>query len=248
MSYIDPRYGNSPYVQEWSLNVQRELFKKTFIDVGYVATKATGLYGGLTRLNQIPWSAVQQYGTNLTATIKSPADAAKYGIPYPYAGFNNTLAAAIRQFPQLYGAGSFTTINGTDGFSTFNSLQVTVNRQIGHGLQVYSNYVWSKDMSNLNGPLDVNNRKNEKAIESFDIPQMLKAYVTYELPVGKGHALLGNAAPRRQHPGEGVVVRHHRQLLQRHAAGLQRHQPHARLERRQQPRQRGRGAHHAGHV
>jgi hypothetical protein len=48
-------------------------------------------------------------------------------------------------------------------------------------------------MSNLNGPLDVNNRKNDRAVESFDIPHMLKAYVTYELPIGKGHALLGNA-------------------------------------------------------
>jgi hypothetical protein len=193
MSYIDPRYGNNPYVQEWSFNIQHDLFRKTFIDVGYVGTKATGLYAGLNRINQIPWSAVQQYGTNLSASIKSAADAAKYGIPYPYAGFNNTLAAAIRQYPQIYGAGSFTTINGTDGFSSYNSLQVTVNRQVSHGLQIYSNYVWSKDMSNLNGPLDVNNRKNDRAVESFDIPHMLKAYVTYELPIGKGHALLGGA-------------------------------------------------------
>lgn len=193
MSYIDPRYGNSPYIQEWNFNIQRELFKKTFVDVGYVGTKATGLYAGLTRLNQIPWSAVQQYGTNLSATIKTPADAAKYGIAYPYAGFNNTLAAALRQYPQIYGAGSFTTINGTDGFSSYNSLQVTVNRQVTHGLQAYGNWVWSKDMSNLNGPLDVNNRKNDRAVESFDQPNMVKAYVTYELPIGKGHALFGNA-------------------------------------------------------
>jgi hypothetical protein len=48
-------------------------------------------------------------------------------------------------------------------------------------------------MSNLNGPLDVNNRKNDRAIESFDQPNMVKAYVTYELPIGKGHSLFGNA-------------------------------------------------------
>jgi hypothetical protein len=39
----------------------------------------------------------------------------------------------------------------------------------------------------------VNNRKNDRAVESFDIPNMLKAYVTYELPIGKGHHLLGGA-------------------------------------------------------
>ena len=193
MSYLDPRYGNQPYVQEWNLNIQRQIFSKTFVDIGYVGTKATGLYAGLNRIDQISWANVLKYGTNLTATVASPADAAKYGITYPYPGFNNTLAAALRQYPQVYGAGAFSTINGTDGFSHYNSLQVTVNRQVSKGLQVYANWVWSKDISNLNGPLDVNNRRNDRAVESFDQPQMLKMYISYELPLGRGHALFGNA-------------------------------------------------------
>ena len=68
-----------------------------------------------------------------------------------------------------------------------------MNRQVSKGIQVYGNYVWSKTMSNMNGPLDTNNRKIEKAVESYDIPHMAKAYVTYELPVGKGRALFGGA-------------------------------------------------------
>jgi len=90
----------------------------------------------------------------------------------------------------MTGAGAFSSINGTDGFSTYNSLQVTVNRQVSHGLQAYGNWVWSKTLSNLSGPLDVNNRANDRAVESFDIPNMVKAYVTYEIPIGKGHVSL----------------------------------------------------------
>jgi len=63
---------------------------------------------------------------------------------------------------------------------------------------------FSKSLSNVdseliggnganNAPMDYYNLKLEKSITGFDIPHAFKAYVNYELPVGKGKAILGSA-------------------------------------------------------
>jgi hypothetical protein len=91
------------------------------------------------------------------------------------------------------------------GFSTFHSLQITVNRQFARGLTVYGNYVWSKTLANVSssepasnsGPLDYYNLQLEKAVTSADRPNQIKAYLDYELPVGAGKTLL---------PGAGKVA------------------------------------------
>ena len=41
--------------------------------------------------------------------------------------------------------------------------------------------------------MDYYNLKLEKSVASYDIPHAFKAYVNYELPVGRGKALLGSA-------------------------------------------------------
>jgi hypothetical protein len=88
------------------------------------------------------------------------------------------------------------------GFSTHHSLQITVNRQFSRGLSLYANYVWAKTLANANSsahndnpnaPLDYYNLGLEKAYSDFDIPHALKAYATYELPVGSGKFLWRNA-------------------------------------------------------
>ena len=38
---IDPHYNQIPYVQQWNLNIQRELPGNIVLDVGYVANKGT---------------------------------------------------------------------------------------------------------------------------------------------------------------------------------------------------------------
>ena len=65
---IDPNYGKTPYVQQWNVNIQRELIKDLVVDIGYVGNKATGLRNGQLQLvDQLPVSALSQYGRNLNA-------------------------------------------------------------------------------------------------------------------------------------------------------------------------------------
>ena len=202
---VDPRYGLSPYVQQWNLNVQRQLPFNLVMDVGYLGMKATRLKNdSLVAINQLPVSVLQQYGTKLNNVIRTAADAASYGIALPYPGFTGTLAAALRPYPQVNGTSTIQTYGTPIGFSTYNSLQVTVNRQFAKGVSLYANYVWSKTLSNIdseliggngvnNAPMDYYNLKLEKSVASYDIPHAFKAYVNYELPVGRGKSLLGSA-------------------------------------------------------
>jgi hypothetical protein len=200
---IDPRYGESPYSQQWNLNIQRELMKNLVLDVGYVGNKATRLYEGeLERINQLPPSVLSQYGTRLGSAVTSAAQAAANGIAYPYPGYSGTVAGALRQYPQILGTGVVTVYGAPLGFSTYNSLQVTVNRQFSHGFTAYGSYVFSKTLANDNTlqqggnsgvPLDYYNLKLEKAVASADIPQMVKAFVDYEVPFGRGKSFGSNA-------------------------------------------------------
>ena len=79
-----------------------------------------------------------------------------------------------------------------------------MNREFRKGFSLFANYVFSKSLSNVdseliggnganNAPQDYYNLKLEKSITSYDIPHAFKAYANYELPVGRGKALLGSA-------------------------------------------------------
>ena len=154
---FEPNYGRTGYSQNWNLNVQRALPSGPVLDVGYVANKATGLRAGsLSLVNQLPASYLATYGRALTNAVANPAQAAANGIKYPYAGFNGTVASALRPFPQVQGNSTVLVWGAPLGFSTYHSMQATVNRQYASGISVYASYVWSKALSNmasLNTPL-----------------------------------------------------------------------------------------------
>jgi hypothetical protein len=199
---IDPNYGKSPYIQQWNFNIQRELFSGIVVDAGYLGVKGTRLKSGdLARINQLPVSALQQYGAKLNNAVRNSADAAANGIAYPYPGFVGTVGSALRPYPQVQGNNTVQDYGAPLGFSTYHSLQIVVTRRFRKGLDVSANYVFSKSISNddssligdNSGPLDYYNLKLEKSVTSYDIPHAFKAFVNYQLPVGRGRAFLSNA-------------------------------------------------------
>ena len=199
---IDDRYGQTPYIQNWSFNVQRQLPGRFVLDAGYLANKGTRLrVGELSRVNQLPTSALTQYGARLNNQIRNETDARNNGIRYPFPGFAGTVAGALREFPQVQGTQTIQNYGAPLGFSTYHAFQLTMNREFSKGLSLYANYVFSKTMSNVDssligdndGPLDYYNLGLEKTIAEYDIPHMFKAYASYDLPVGRGKKFLGTA-------------------------------------------------------
>jgi hypothetical protein len=196
---FDPNVGLNPYIQQWNLNIQREIVRNLTLDVGYIANKATRLRNGqLAAINQLPYAAMQKYGTTLSQPVQSAADAAKYGIAYPYPGFSGTVASALRPYPQIQGNSTLNVYGAPLGFSTYHSLQVVLNRQFSKGLSFFGNYVYSKAIANTEsteatgntGPIDYYNLALEKSVTSYDRTHYFKANFTYELPFGRRGSLL----------------------------------------------------------
>jgi hypothetical protein len=96
---------------------------------------------------------------------------------------------ARRPYP-LFGS---ITYNGQDASSTYNALQAKYEKRLGAGLWSLVSYTWSKSITTSNNTSVGGNYAYERAISGFDIPQNFTASVGYELPVGKGKAVLANA-------------------------------------------------------
>lgn len=96
--------------------------------------------------------------------------------------------------------GSF--IIDNSNLTWYDSAVVEVRRRLSDGLRVQANYVWSKARSNAYASSSVvfagfSQRENglelAKNIQAFDLKHQFKVDATYELPLGRGRSLLGNA-------------------------------------------------------
>jgi hypothetical protein len=192
-------------IQNWTLDVQRQLPFQTIVDVAYVGAHGDHLQAFLHDPNQGN-PANMARGACLQVDIASqagnPACAGQSVVTAPYAGFSGTVSQALRPFPQ-YGTVSVDSATMSDPFGdyTYNALQVQVTKRISSGLAVLANYSWSKNITNADseypseagwegngntGALNTYNLKVEKALSSFDIPQRVVLAWTYDLPFGKG--------------------------------------------------------------
>jgi hypothetical protein len=190
-TYIRPDGSRVPYVQNFNLGVQYQLPASTVLEVSYIGTKGTRLEApGLDDLNQVRAAALA-----LGDALLDPLSAHPGLVPLPYAGFSGTVAQALRPFPQFQGIsqGQWPDF----GTSFYSSLQIQATRHFTKGLALLAAYTWSKAIGLVDnaGPdgaqasQDVYNRRLERSVESFNVPQYLKLSWVYELPIGPGKKL-----------------------------------------------------------
>jgi hypothetical protein len=187
-----PKYG---YVQQYNLDIQRQLPAGFFADVAYAGSHGVHL---------------QQYDTNvdqLNDTLWSQGAALSTQVTNPMAGnpnpsLNGTTVAAgqlERPYPQYNGL----TLNGFGCCeSAYNSLQATVTRRFQGGGTLLVAYTNAKLMSNtdtltswlesstatggVGAVQDWNNLKGENSLSSQDISQRLVISYVLDLPFGHG--------------------------------------------------------------
>jgi hypothetical protein len=105
-------------------------------------------------------------------------------------------------FPQFNGV---TTDVKPIANSTYHALQLTVEKRYSNGLQLSANYTWSKSiddsstyddnvtwLGSFSSLQDPNKPWLERSLSTFDTPSVLKINYSYDLPVGRGRALLNN--------------------------------------------------------
>ena len=129
------------------------------------------------------------------------------GLTLPYAGFTGNINQLLRPFPQY---GNFNQEDNSfspdrSGNSTYNAMQMQVNKRVSQGLTFMVSYTVSKNITDadsagpgVSGFIGTNsfigensyNRKAEKAVSQLDTPQSLVASFFYELPFGHGKTYL----------------------------------------------------------
>lgn len=142
-----------------------------------------------------------------TANLGAYLGAIIPGTTNPFAGRlpgSNLNAATIQRgqlllpFPQFLGSFPGNSNNGAVAFGQesvgriwYDSLQLSVEKRYSHGLTILGAYTWSKTEEAL-AFLNNQDAAPYKNIGSQDRPQRLVISTVYELPVGRGHRLLGN--------------------------------------------------------
>lgn len=158
-----------PRTTQYSLSIQRELFKNAVLEVAYVGTQGHNLLH-LVNINQpVPGAqtaitaALRANGT-LGSTARVSINAAR-----PFLGY-----AAIND-------------RRTEADSNYNSMQVTFNKRLSQGLEYGAVYTWSKNLTTAStdrsdAPQDVLRLDLERAPSQFDRSHIFTAHLVYELP------------------------------------------------------------------
>jgi hypothetical protein len=177
---------------QWTFSLQRQLTNSLVLETSYNATIGTHLVAGLKNINQVQFSAIQQYGaTLLTSNINSP-QAQAAGIRKPFASFNGSVAQALRPYPQYQDINTWSGYGDKSGHSTYHALVLKLEKRYAAGLTTNISYVLSKLLTDAdsydadNRAADQYNRRLEKSIGQYDQTHSIKVSYVYELPFGRG--------------------------------------------------------------
>lgn len=145
------RGSKDPYVEQWSLYIQRELPADTVISVGYVGTHGLHLYGDeLRQADFISTATRMKLRSNITLPVPTDASlAALYGCPIDPAGGNALCPGNLvfRPYPQ-YGGVDYLLV--PDGFNRYNSMQMKVEKRYSQGLNFILAYTIQKNLESVN--------------------------------------------------------------------------------------------------
>ena len=159
---------NTPYVPQWSFNIERQITGSSSFEAGYLGSAGVHL---------------QRLMTYNTATPGPPTGINTRRPQYPYYG------------------GTFQVMNDPS-HSTYHALQLRFQQRFSRGVTVLSSYSWSKSIDNGSGirtvdgdsltPSNDYDLRLDRGLSAFDFRHRWTTSFLYELPIGKGKALLGN--------------------------------------------------------
>jgi hypothetical protein len=166
-------------VEQWNLTAQTEVNPTLTFQIGYVG----------------------QHGMHLMVPTPYLQGTLNNGVVGPSLFFGNHPSPVSE----------LSTVSGTSstGFQTYNALQTVLQKRVSHGLEAQLAYTWSHCLSNNSGYYGSWGSATQATPASpyyqnlydphadyascyFDAKNLLSAYATYDLPIGKGKALGGS--------------------------------------------------------
>jgi hypothetical protein len=177
--YVMPNPYHTPYTQQWSLDVQRELKKDLMLDVGYFANNAHHLTG-LLDINQPVPGAAAAAGIPCANAFGTPCTGAQNTIVT-----NSNQGQALNTVRPFQGYGPMRALE-SEFNSNYHSLQVQLTKRWGNNL-MQLNYTWSHNLTNnpsdrSNAPQNPYNLNAEYGPSSLDRRHNVSADYVYEFP------------------------------------------------------------------
>jgi hypothetical protein len=199
VNFVD-QFRKSPYVHQYSIDLQRQLPGDIVVGLGYIGarTERIGVGGndsGTVNINQLD-PRFQSLGTALLDQVPNPF----FGNP-AFGAFANqptiTRGQLLRPYPQF---GDILAHQVSAGRARYHSVVLRLERQIRDGWGGRINYTWSDSKNNVFGErnaFSANTGALDRAVNAYDLdaeyshsladtPHRIAFSGTYELPFGKG--------------------------------------------------------------
>ncbi|HYL37323.1 MAG TPA: carboxypeptidase regulatory-like domain-containing protein [Bryobacteraceae bacterium] len=157
----------TPYMQQYSFDVQRELPLRYVVDLGYFGSKGTHLIGGAD-INEVP-----------------PGLGVAAGLISPNTPFTSSTEPRLNQIRPYLGYNAINTIQ-TWYNSKYNSLQFALKKPFSRNGFFGFNYTWSKFLTDsgtdVSAPMNFYNRHADYGLSPYDRTHVLTVNWSYELP------------------------------------------------------------------
>jgi len=187
---IISEFPHNPYVQQWSMSVQRELARNTTLEVNYVGNKGTHL---LNRIN---------IGQGLPPSDVAFCNAQDSSGAYINLKNGDCPASARRPFQNITtGLGFLDSM--WNGYSNYNAGNVKLERR-SSSLALVAVYTWAKSTDDKSaaagvggtnafaGHMDEHNPRLDHGLSDFDVKHRFVTSLVYQLPFGRGKKFGGN--------------------------------------------------------
>jgi hypothetical protein len=173
---------HNPYVQQWSLSVQRELARNTTLEANYVGNKGTHL---LNRVN---------IGQPLPPPNPAACDPLTGGDPTD--ATNLCPVANRRPFLNITSANGFLD-SEYNGYSSYNAGNLKLEHK-SSSMALLAVYTWAKSLDDKSaaagvgstnafaGHMNEHNPRLDYGMSDFDVNHRFVASMVYQLPVGRG--------------------------------------------------------------
>ena len=212
-SYADPYIsGRAPTFNFYNLGIQRSITRDLTLAVNYAGSQSHFIVPSSSNIRGYWSNQLNPSYLVLGSLLAKPATAANVaaaqailpGISAP-AGFEAaaalspkaTIAQMLIAFPQYTSVSDIWGQNSAN--ASYNSLQVTAEQRLSHGLSMTLNYTYAKQLDDagtfrsgfaIPGTALATGKswkadRIERSLSALDQPQGLSAYGVYELPFGK---------------------------------------------------------------
>ena len=202
ITLFNPNTTSAGYIQQFSLEVQRQAPKGFGLTLGALGSHSLELFQNGQNIDQLNPSYYSLGVAALSQSVPNPL--------YNNGGVGTLGTAKVTQAQLLLPFPQYTSVSLSDSdtaASRYYSFYFRAQRRFANGLSLLTSYTWSRsvdDITGLNtagsgqvvavsGPQNAYNLSGERSLSTQDVPNRFTTAITYELPVGKGKHFLASS-------------------------------------------------------